>query len=156
MKIDEFFTQSHGKTPGDSVMSGETFTAHQMVEFAKQWSSKNKKEKAADECYAAFVAAWAEGYPILVRGFRAVDGKAIKDLINKTRTHVIGSSKTPEKELMVNTFKYVIAYVKREHHFCDGKPLTTWNSQYLSIIHEISNGKQTGQKQSVYGWAANL
>ncbi len=38
-------------------------------------------------------------------------------------------------------FAYVIAYVKRVNHFCHLKPITTFESQYLSIIAEIGSGK---------------
>jgi len=99
-----------------------------------------KKSKGADECYPEFVRLWTEAYPILQ--FDAVSGKKIKSLIRKTKAHVIGKGKEPEKDMVCNMFAYVIAYAKREHHFCDGQPITTWDSHYLSIINEISNGKK--------------
>lgn len=90
-------------------------------------------------CYKEMVAAWCEAYPLL--GFNAASGKCIKEIITKTSQVMTGRGKEATCDALVSSFKYVIAYVKREHHFCDGKPLTTWNSQYLSIVHEIANGK---------------
>lgn len=97
-----------------------------------------------EPCFKAMVNAWHEAYPLL--GFKGSrDGKCINEIIAQTRQVMTGRGKEATCDAMVNSFKYVIAYVKREHHFCDGKPLTTWNQQYLSIVHEIANGK-TKQK----------
>jgi hypothetical protein len=100
---------------------------------------EKKKKTDTEPCFQAMVDAWAEAYPFLM--FRPIDGKCINEIISMTREVMTGRGKEATCEALVNSFKYVIAYVKREHHFCDGKPLTTWNSQYLSIVHEIANGK---------------
>ncbi len=116
---------------------------------------KVKKEKApVDPSYPDFVEVWTEEYPIL--GFDAMSGKMIKSIIAKTQNLVIGRGGIPDRDSMANMFKYIIAYVKRENHFCNGKPLTTWNNQYLSIIHEIYNGKSTGKKQSARDYIDSL
>ncbi len=107
----------------------------------KEKKAKTTSKKKTEPCYAEVVAVWCESYPLL--GFNAASGKCINDIISKTRTVMTGRGKEATCEAIVNSFKYVIAYVKRERHFCDGKPLTTWNSQYLSIVHEIANGKRT-------------
>lgn len=111
---------------------------------------KPKKKRGAakqvDECYQEFVDIWTKEYPIL--GFDAISGAKLKSIIKKTRAHVKGKGKVDDKETVCNMFRYIIMYVKREHHFCDGKPLTTWDNQYLSIIHEISNGRTTPTKKS--------
>lgn len=121
----------------------------EVVEQESKEKEKNlgrkKKEKVVDECYQDFVKAWTEAYPIL--GFDAISGTKIKSLIQKTRSHVRGSGREDSREMVLNSFLYVLAYVQRVNHFCHGKPITTWDNQYLSIIMEISNGKSAGQKR---------
>lgn len=115
---------------------------------------ETKKQK--DDTFQRVVAVWCEEYPILGKCFSDVDGRNIKSIIKKTKAHIEGSGKVITPEFVANSFRYVVAYVKREKHFCDGKPLTTWNSQYLSIIHEIVNGKQTSKKPTTRDIIKNL
>ncbi len=107
-------------------------------------SKKNKKGEP-DEFYPAFVQEWVLAYPEL--GFDGISGKKIKSLITKTNAYLTNSGKEVTVHNSVNAFLYVLAYIKRVSHFCHGKPITTFESQYLSIIFEIKNGKSTGPKK---------
>lgn len=123
----------------------------------KPLPQKKKKETApADEFYPLFVKAWCDRYPEL--GFNAISGVKIKSIVNHTKTYLKNGDKpqTPEQGLAM--FEYVLEYVKRVNHFCHGKPITTFDSQYLSIIFELKNGKSTGapKKQSAREWANSL
>lgn len=101
-----------------------------------------KKKKEVDPCYTQFVAIWHDAYPIL--GFDgSSDGRLINKIITKTRNYVKSKGKFDTSVGVINTFKYIIAYVERSNHFCKGQPLTTWERHYLPIIHEIANGKIT-------------
>lgn len=113
----------------------------QEVEKLRKIVASIEKPKTTEPCYQDMVAVWCDAYPML--GFNAASGRCINQIIIKTRKVLIARGKEETCESLVNAFKYVIAYVKRVNHFCDGKPLTTWNNQYLSIIHEISNGKSS-------------
>lgn len=107
-----------------------------------------KKDKAVvDECYPEFVRVWTTAYPDL--GFNAVSGRKIKELIKLTKWRLNVGGKEATIQATVAAFEYVIAYVKRVGHFANGKPITTFTQQYLSIVLEIKNGKQpTTKKQS--------
>jgi len=101
-----------------------------------------KKKKEADPCFTQFVEIWHDAYPIL--GFDgSLDGSHINKILLRSRTLLKSRGKDDTCEALINSFKYVIDYVKREKHFCDGQPITTWSRFYLSIIHEIANGKIT-------------
>lgn len=118
---------------------------------------KQKKESVRpDEFYPLFVKAWCDRYPEL--GFNAVSGVKIKSLVNHTKNYLSNGDKpqTPERALAM--FEYVLEYIKRVNHFCHGKPITTLDSQYLSIIFELKNGKSTqpSKKQSAREWANSL
>jgi len=104
---------------------------------------KIKKGGATDEFYPAFAQKWIEAYPEL--GFDGISGKKIKSLISKTNAYLTNSGKEVTVQNSVNAFLYVLAYVKRVSHFCHGKPITTFESQYLSIIFELKNGKTTSK-----------
>lgn len=108
--------------------------------------SKKNKEVAPDEFYPAFVQEWTQAYPEL--GFDGISGKKIKSLISKTKRYLENSGKVVTPDGCLSMFQYVLAYIKRANHFCHGKPITTFDSQYLSIIFEIKNGKTTSQPPS--------
>lgn len=110
-----------------------------------------KKKKQPEESYPDFVEAWCEAYPIIGMGDGKISGAMINRIIAKTRTTMESNGKAATREGLTNAFKYVIDYVKRTKHFCDEKPLTTWNSQYLSIITEISSGKQIAKQMKANG-----
>lgn len=107
-----------------------------------------RAKKPVDECYPEFVRLWVEAYPDL--GFDAVSGKKIKSLIQKTKWRLKLGEKEPTLQATVAAFQYVMAYVKRVNHFCHGKPITTFESQYLSIIHEIKHGRQPRKNPSAF------
>ncbi len=114
----------------------------------KPESSEPEEKKAGDESkeiYKGFVAAWTEQYKDL--GFDAVAGRKIKSMIENTRKDIVGREKVPTVESMLGMFKYVLDYVKRTGHFVHGKPITTFDQQYLSVIFEIRNGKTQPQKK---------
>ena len=100
-----------------------------------------KVKGEVDPCFHLMKQVWFDAYPIMEKKFSGAHAKCINDIINDTKTVMTNRGKEITCDGIINSFKYVIAYVKRERHFCDGKPLTTWNQQYLSIVHEIANGK---------------
>lgn len=100
--------------------------------------------KPVDECYTGFVKQWCEAYPELQ--FDGISGKVINRMVVKTRNHILGKNEVPTKESVESMFSYILAYVKRVSHWVHGKPITTFDTQFTSVIFEITNGKQ--QKQT--------
>lgn len=117
--------------------------AEQAEEIAEQLIDS---KKYASEIYKSFVEKWTQQYREL--GFDAVSGKKIKMMIEKTRKDIVDRNEAPTRQRMVGMFEYVLAYVKREGHFVHGKPITTFDQQYLSVIFEIRNGKPQQKKKS--------
>ncbi len=143
-KIPNYLTNIPSPESNDSVPKEPLlFDSIPETEVLKE-SKKNKKGEP-DEFYPAFVQEWTQAYPEL--GFDGISGKKIKSLITKTNAYLTNSGKEVTLHNSVNMFLYILAYVKRVSHFCHGKPMTTFESQYLSIIFEIKNGKSTGQKK---------
>lgn len=106
-----------------------------------------RAKKEVDPAYTEFVRVWCQEYPTL--GFDAVSGRKIKELIKKTKWRMkLNGKDTESVEKVTAAFAYVLAYVKRSNHFCHLKPITTFESQYLSVIAEIESGKRTTKKQS--------
>lgn len=117
-----------------------------MVAYREQFKRKKGSvgEVKVDECYQAYVDLWIKEYPAL--GFSGASGKMIKLIIAQGRKWIKAGGKDDTRERVIGLFGYVIAYVKQANHFCNNKPLTTWNGQYLSIIAEISSGKRGGKQ----------
>lgn len=113
-------------------------------DYHEQFKRVRGKASEVDECYQDYVDMWVKQYPDL--GFNAVSGRMIKTLILEGRKWIKANGKEDTKERVNGLFAYVIAYVVRNGHFCHGKPLTTWRSQYLSIITEIRNGRAQQRK----------
>lgn len=114
------------------------------VQAYRDQFKRGKKAVGVDECYQAYIDLWLKEYPSL--GFNGVSGRMIKLIIAQGRKWIRAGGKEDTRERVLGLFGYVIAYVKKENHFCNNKPLTTWNGQYLSIIAEISSGKQGGKQ----------
>lgn len=112
-----------------------------IAEMNNKYPIKSKKDSIVDPNFQPIKDAWLEAYPYFIKKFNAAYAVAINDIIRDTKTVMEARGKEITYDGVLNSFKYVIAYVKRQKHFCDGKPLTTWNQQYLSIVHEIANGK---------------
>jgi DNA-binding MarR family transcriptional regulator len=123
--------------PIEVETSGELFSAI---------SKKGKGTKEVDPNYKPFVKAWCERYPIL--GFNATSGKKIKELIEDTRAVLIKRELVPTDEKMIESFRYVLDYVRDSNHFIHGKVITTFQQQYRSVMNEITNG---GKKQQRSG-----
>lgn len=144
MKIQEFFAAQHGgKSPEESVIHGETFTAHYVIEFAKKWQNRNKKEKSskvADPCYARFVDIWNNYFPGLLDFPR--DGKHFKSLIKKTEELLIARQKEVTEDSKCNTFEYVVKWSKTNNHWVSGQPAGVFDAKYKSVIYEMQFGKQ--------------
>ncbi len=104
---------------------------------------KKKKEKQVDESFDDLKNAWIDAYPDL--GFSGVSGKMINLMIKHTRSYLINAGKPYDRERILGLFQYVLSYVARERHFAHGKPITTFQGQYLSIIREIKDGKNKQQ-----------
>lgn len=117
-----------------------------MEDYHSQFKKSRGKAVAVDECYQAYVDMWVKEYPML--SFNGVSGRMIKLIIAQGRKWIKAGGKEDTRERVIGLFGYVIAYVKQANHFCNNKPLTTWNGQYLSIIAEISSGKQANRKLS--------
>jgi hypothetical protein len=116
------------------------------IQLTPEKPSKKKKEaKPADECYADFVKMWCEAYPDL--GFDGVAGKKVKALIKRTRERLTDAGKVADRESVNAAFAYVLAYVKRTDHFVHGKPITTFDQQYNSVVREIKEGKPAKKQQ---------
>jgi len=117
-----------------------------------------KKATETDECYVDFVDAWCKQYPDL--GFNAVAGTKIKSMIKHTKDRLKASGKEPTKEAAVAMFQYILAYVKREGHWVHGKPITTFDQHYNSVVREIKEGKQKKPanlpSSSIFGKYGNL
>lgn len=148
MKIQDFFAANHGgKTPEQSTIDGETFTAIYVIEFAKKWQNRNKKEKSAkvvDPCYSRFVDIWNNHYPGLLDFPR--DGKHFKSLIKKTEELLMNRNKEVTEDLKCNTFEYVVNYCKKNSHWVSGQPVGVFDAKYKSVIYEM----QFGKKQADY------
>lgn len=143
-KIPNYLTKLPSSESSDSVPK-EPLLFDSIPENKVSKESKKNKEGARDEFYPLFVQEWTEAYPDL--GFDGISGKKIKSLITKTKRYLQNSGKEVTPDACLFMFQYIIAYVKRVNHFCHGKPITTFDSQYLSIIFELKNGKSTGQKK---------
>ncbi len=141
--ITETTTETTSSESKDSVPK-ESLFSDSVPEIKKKKENK-KKKVTSDEFYPLYVKAWIEAYPEL--GFDGVSGRKIKSLITRTNTYLTNSGKEVTPQSSVNAFLYVLAYIKRDNHFCHGKPISTLDSQYLSIIFELKNGKPTGQKK---------
>jgi hypothetical protein len=121
-----------------------------------------KKEKVRDVCYPDFVKAWTEAFPTL--GFDAVSGSKIKSMIAHSRAIVkertdagVGNSELSEEQKTLGIFQYILDYVKRTNHWCQGKSITTFESKYREIYTEIIHGKPTpNKKQSARDYIDSL
>lgn len=131
------------------VLSENKDTEKESAEKKEKKVALKKKEKVADPCYTSFVREWTEAYPQQM--FDAVSGRKINEIIKKTKWRMKLTGKDTESvEKVTAAFAYVLAYVKRSNHFCHLKPISTFETQYLSIIAEIESGKgtTTTKKQS--------
>jgi hypothetical protein len=124
--------------PSEAIASGELFSAI---------GKKKKGTKEVDPNYKPFVKAWCERYPIL--GFNATSGKKIKELIEDTRAVLIKRELVPTDEKMIESFRYVLDYVRDSNHFIHGKVITTFQQQYRSVMNEITNGGKKQQRSGV-------
>lgn len=141
MKVQDFFTENNnGKTPQESVLGGETFTAHQMVEFAKKWKSYKLSKKTVDPCYVKFIDIWNRYFPNLLDFPR--DAKHFKSLISKTHEMLLKVGKETSEDMKCNSFEFVVKWCKQSNHFASGKPVGFFDSQYKSIIYEMKTGKK--------------
>lgn len=115
---------------------------------AKEPKIAGAKTEVLEE-YHDFVRIWTEAYPDL--GFSGLDGKKIKSLIGQTKAYLLAGGREPTKEATIAMFAYVVAYLKREGGWYNGKDLSIIDSKYRTIIFEIKNGKQTStpRKRSV-------
>jgi hypothetical protein len=111
-----------------------------------------KKEKSRDVCYPDFVKAWTEAFPTL--GFDAVSGSKIKSMIAHSRAIVkertdagVGNSELSEEQKTLGIFQYILDYVKRTNHWCQGKSITTFESKYREIYTEVIHGKPIARKK---------
>lgn len=122
------------------------------VKATQKKATAKKEKKQPDENFTSFKEIWFREYPLLAAGFNGASAKHLSDIIRSTRSILTLQNYVPSKENVDSIFEKVILYVKEKHHFCDGKPLTTWGSQYTSIVNEIINGKQKQQpaKNSQY------
>ena len=138
MKRDKAFTEWFDGL--DSYFKDYIDVLYEAYQLGKNYRKKVKKE--SEPCFKAFVEIWCKAYPLI--GFQdgPTSGRCINEIIGKIRKVMEARGKEPTCEALENSFQYVIDYVKRVNHFVDEKPLTTWNSQYLSIVTEIFSGKQ--------------
>lgn len=122
----------------------EQFIHYVLAGMQMSVSAKKTEKQEKDLNYPDFVEAWCEAYPAL--GFDKVSGSKIKDMIRDTRRHITLAGKEITRESVIATFRYVLAYVKRENHFAHGKPITTFAQQYNSIVLEIQRGRKKPDK----------
>jgi len=138
MKRDKTFTDWY-----DSRVAHRDDSERDLLYEAYQLGKHGRTKKREPEpCFKKFVEIWCEAYPLIGFEDGAMSGGCINSIIRKTRKVMEGRGKEATPEAMENSFRYVINYVKTNQHFVDEKPLTTWNSQYLSVITEIFSGKQ--------------
>lgn len=131
----------------DPFFRGYEEAFHKAYLLGKETRRKAKTE--SDECYPRFVKLWLEHYPEFAPGFSGIDGRKIKSLIAKTRKVM----ELRQSEINTNTvcanFEYVLKYLKRSNNWYHGKSLAKFESAYLEIIREITNGK-SGKKESTW------
>lgn len=143
MKIEEFFADNNGgKSTSESVLHGETFTAHYVIEFAKKWQNRNKSKvkKVVDPCYTKFIDIWNKYFPGLLDFPR--DGKHFKSIIVKTEELLKNRQKEVTEETKCNTFEYIVNWCKENRHWVAGQPAGVFDSKYKSVIYEMQFGKQ--------------
>lgn len=143
LTIQDFFAENNGgKTPSESVMSGETFTAHQLIEFAKAWQnrSKSKKKKEVDPCYTKFIAIWNKYFPGLLEFPR--DGRHFKSMIVKTEDLLKSKQKEVNEESKCNTFEFILNWCKQNNHWVSGEPAGVFDSKFKSVVYKMQFGKQ--------------
>lgn len=106
-----------------------------------------KRRKVDPALYSAFVKSWMEAFPSL--GFNKTSGAKIKEMIATCIAIVNERDKlqgNPHNltmnERILGIFDYIIAYVKRTNHWCNGKSITTFESKLREIYTEIINGKR--------------
>ena len=142
------YTETTTETTSDELKSSSSqqplFSDSIPRENGKEKTNKKKAAGAAepkDEYFGLLKAVWLKHYPVL--GFNGgADGKAIKSITGKLKHHAEAKGYPLDPATISGAFDYVLEYIRVRNpgHWCNGKPLTTVNSQLTSILHELAVG----------------